>query len=213
MRQGLCVLFIFVTVFLFGQIGLEGFEDNRTHPFLKLRFDVSQSTTLYRLYGTQDISHAGEVVVNNQAVSNAPVYRYNKRTAAGSNSNFHLVLHLTFYDTEKWCAGFATGAGVGYQFGLSKVKDLNSVLFEFPQHLFFRWHAKKNDYTFLAGYKYCYSTYSNGIFQLAFDINFKERVGLRFFVSPITRTYYNQFSNGKLHPSYKINELGVGFVF
>jgi hypothetical protein len=162
--------------------------------------------------GVSDISNSSLTFIDNHEVVNSPDFKYTEKRVYGLNVLSHIGLNIPFYRNKNWSTGIKLNGGVGYQYGIG-AENFSSIIFDFPQYVYYRNYKKDFDFTILAGYKYTLAPISYGVFLLGFDYNLSNRNAIRFHISPYRTTYYSQLTNGDIKPAIRVVELGIGFIF
>jgi hypothetical protein len=185
-------------------------EDNVDR--FRLHFEISNSLTQYKLMGVTDNGNHNKTIIQNHEVVSEPEYGYDEVRIFSYNLYMNLGINIPVYRNENWSTGFKSTIGLGAQAGIG-AEDFTSMIFDGAQFVYFRNYKSDFDYSIFSGVKYTVAPISYGLFLVGFDYNISNRSAVRFFVSPIRRTYYNELTNGDLKPAIRITELGVGFVF
>lgn len=202
-------LYLITTYVMYGNSDSLKFE--KVDRF-RIHADFMLSLSSYKLMGASDISNSSLTFINNKEVTTQPNYKYVEKRVYGLNPILHVGFNIPIYRNKYWSTGFKINGGVGYQYGIG-AQDFSSVIFDFPQYMYFRNYKHDFDYTILVGYKQTLAPISTGLFLVGFDVNLSDRTAIRFYVSPIRTTYYSQLTNGDLKPAIRAIEFGAGIVF
>jgi hypothetical protein len=178
----------------------------------RFHFDISTSLTSFKLFGTADKGPGTSAVIDQYIVEEYPLYKYTEERIYGFNVCLHIGLNIPFYRTKTWSTGIKTNLGLGYQNGI-KAEDFSSFIIDLPQYVYYRNYKKDFDYSVFAGYKYTIAPIPYGLVVIGFDYNLTNRSAIRFYISPIRRTYYAQLTNGDIKPAIRVIEFGIGFIF
>lgn len=201
--------YLVTTNFIYGNS--DSLEFEQVDRF-RIHADFMLSLSSYKLMGVSDISSSSLTIINNKEVTTQPNYKYVEKRVFGFNPLLHVGLNIPIYRKRNWSTGFKINGGVGYQYGIV-AQDFSSVIFDFPQYVYFRNYKNDFDYTILVGYKQTLAPISTGLFLVGFDFNLSDRTALRFYVSPFRTTYYSKLTNGDLKPAIRAIEFGAGIVF
>ena len=175
----------------------------------RVHLDFSTSLSTFKLMGTSDVGDRSSTTIRNNVVTIAPDYKYVEERVTSLNVHMHFGFNVPLYRSKNWSTGIKTNAGFGYQYGGTG----ESFILDFPLYAYYRNYSGKIDYTIFAGYKYTLAPVSYGLFILGVDYNLTERQAIRFYFSPVRRTYYSQLTNGDLKPLVRVMEFGLGLIF
>jgi hypothetical protein len=175
--------------------------------------DASIGFLPVKIVGTQDVGNGNEIVIGNNIVPSAPIYKHAETSGLMMNLTTHVGVSLPFYSTKNWSVGTKLNIGFGYQKGLKNSEGLSSFLLNFPEYIYYRNYSSGFDFSVLLGYQFTYTSLDSHLMMMAFDYNINEEATLRVYSSLYRYKYYNLYTNGKLEPSVKIGEFGIAYIY
>lgn len=191
--------------------GLPQANGQETDKF-SVTVDATTALLPMRLTGTLDVGNRSETIIDNKAIVSHPVYRHVDTLALAYNGIAHVGMNIPFYRAENWSIGTKLSLGLGIMRGLRAAEGINSLVFDFPEYLYYRNYGSSFDFSILLGYKLSVAALPYSLPLLGLDVHIDELSAFRIYGSPVRYKYYTLYTNGELVPLIRIAEIGVGYV-
>lgn len=206
MKHLACIMLF--ALILSGPLAVNAQEADR----FKVMVDATMALLPMRLTGTLDVGDRSEAIIDNKAIVSRPVYRHVDTMALAFNGIAHFGMNIPFYRAENWSIGTKLNLGFGIMRGIRAAEGINSLVFDFPEYLYYRNHGGSVDFSVLLGYKYSLAALPYGLPLLGLDVNLDDQSVIRIYGSPVRYKYYTLYTNGELVPLIRIAEIGIGYV-
>jgi hypothetical protein len=181
--------------------------------YFGVQLDGSIGLLPIELSGTTDVGNGSSTIIDNNFVPSDPSYRRVDTLAIVFNTIFHLGINVPVYKNGAWSVGVKLNAGIGYQKGIVASEGLTSMVFDFPQFIYYRNYNNYLDYSILIGYKYTHAALPYHLMLAAFDINLDDMNSFRFYGSLFRYNYYVLYTNGTMEPMARIGEYGISYTY
>ncbi|QHL88104.1 hypothetical protein GU926_11945 [Nibribacter ruber] len=151
-----------------------------------------------------------------ESVDNPGTYEMKDAEASFTNILLQAEVVLPFYRTDAWSVGARAGAALGLQMvsqGVKGLEDLNgSVVYDFPQFLYYRNYQTSFDFTVLAGYKYTKASFSTHFALAGLEVQLMDSYSIRGYGSLNSYQYYLLYTDGREEPALTIREFGISLM-
>ena len=125
------------------------------------------------------------------------------------SATLNLGANIPFYRAENWSVGTQLHAGIGKHKSLRAAAGLESLVFDFPQYLYFHHYKGKHHIKLLAGYKYTIAAFNYHLPLAGIEFNVHDRVAIRLHGSLNNYKYYRLHTDGKMEPAMIYKDFGV----
>ena len=177
----------------------------------RLRFSLGTSVSILILpmTGQMDVGDGIESTVNNQLMPKEPVYQVKDTTGILGGLYLHGVLVLPFYQQKSWSTGLKASAGIGRHTSMRAADGLTSLVYDFPQYLYYRNYASGVDFSVLAGYKYTMAPLSFHMLLGGLEFHLQNQNSIQLYGSLLSNKYYRYYTNGVTEEVLKATEVGA----